>query len=224
MDIAEDRDRKVKQDPRKRTRGVPLDSLKSVTEDSAIEHEDRYEERPKRTDHPSKIVQNSIRITDFKEVIDKDEIPLASLKQETIYYTEEKEIARVPSPTFRRIIPEEVSRPRIPKETKIQSPTEGQTYEEEQEDDTSIIYSRIDHKESSRTPSSPPPPPPDSKITAKEQERPRIDEKVDDKIKIKRRDDSPDNYYKYTPKELPSDWPNDACDEACLARVLKGKN
>ncbi|XP_035721262.1 uncharacterized protein LOC118441237 isoform X1 [Vespa mandarinia] len=217
VDIAEDWDRKVKPDPRKGTRRIPINSLRRITEEPTIEHDERYKEKDKRADYPNKIVQNSIRITDYKEVIDKDEIPLASLKQETIYYTEEREITRRASPLIVERISPEVLKPQIPKEKQIESPIEDQVYEEEQVDDTAIIYSRIDskeidHKEISRIP-------PDRKITIKEQER--IGEKVDDKIKIKRRDDSPDSYYKYTPKELPSDWPHDGCDEACLARVLK---
>ncbi|XP_043676087.1 uncharacterized protein LOC122632876 [Vespula pensylvanica] len=212
VDITEDWDRKVKPDPRKRIRKVPLDPSKRVTREPAIEYDDRYKEKPKRKEYPDKIVQNSIRITDVKEVIDKDEIPLASLKQETIYYTEEKEIARV-APLVKKVSPE-VSRPGIPKERRVERPIEERVYDEEQVKDTAAIQYRIDSEEiddSSRIPV-------DSKITVKDQEKPRI---ADDKIKIKRRDDSPDSYYKYTPKELSTDWPRDGCDEACLARVLK---
>ncbi|KAL2724489.1 calponin homology domain-containing protein -like [Vespula squamosa] len=234
VDIAEDWDRKVKPDPRTIIRRIPLGPPTRVTEEPTVEHDDRYKEKPTRKDYPDKIVQNSIRITDFKEVIDKDEIPLASLKQETIYYTEEKEIARV-APLVKRISPE-VSRPGIPKERRIERPIVDRTYDEGRLDDTAAIQYRadtgaiqyrtdtgaiqyradieaIDDGESPRIP-------PDSKRIVKDQERRKI-KNVDDKTKIKRRDDSPDSYYKYTPKELPTDWPQDEHAEKLLQKKKK---
>ncbi|KAI4489223.1 hypothetical protein M0804_004721 [Polistes exclamans] len=234
-DIGEDLDpskiyRKVKPGRRKIIHKVPLSPRKQRVTSKDLEHDDRYKEK-RQKDYPDKIVQDSIRITDYKEIIDDDdEKPVATLKQETVYYTEKKEVTHV-APLVKRVSPRVIKRPQIQQEREIESPIEDQRlifYEKEKVNDIATTYSRTESESSIE----------DQKqidyekekvddiaiISSSAEESPGTSTIVEDKKRIQNRDDSPDSYYKYTPEKLPSDWPHDGCDQNCPAKILKGKN
>lgn len=157
--------------------------------------------------------QDLVRVTDHEQPIAevgwrKDDIqePVASLKQESIYYTEERQIARVDP--IRKISPKE-SKPQ-----RDQSPI-SQIVTAPIEDETRFVQKRGEvvaeaaaaYRET-----------PKSKVVDYEIPGPS---KIVDKKVIKGRDDSPDNYYKYTPKEVSNGWPHEDCDETCPAGILK---
>lgn len=256
VDIARDLEGRLGRQVKSDRRGKRPGPRKRVTQElKAISRSERERQKDPTT-------QDLVRVTDYEQPIAeigwrKDDIqePVASLKQESIYYTEERQIARVDpirkiSPKESRLQRDQSPRKISPKESRLRrdqspkkispkesrlrrdqsprkiSPEESKLQRDQSpisqivtapiEDETRFVQKRaevtVDAAAAYRET-------PKSKVVDYEIPGPS---KIVDKKVIKGRDDSPDNYYKYTPKEVSNDWPHEDCDETCPAGILKG--